>query len=731
MEKKKYETSKSDTQETIYPCKNSPFGIAIKGNPEEAISSLTNKGYSIDDMIIANDYKVDEYLNEKSDVKDEGVKVIILNESSPISIHTRDVEGKITELQKSGINVSEYRIRDNKLISESSINIQQERDETVVEATATGIQSDEELRNIRRIKPEFNNLSGEKFGKYIINEKNEICRSDEAGNIIPLCNFVVIALRDHNLDDGCRTERKHYLSIVIENGRSQYNIELTDEELITDKWISIKSYSRARLNPDERNAYRHIKSFISIQLNEVEVINKIGMLGWIKQGEKKVFVCSNFTTGDPKVLSQMEQKYNLIVNKSLQAQEAMCDMMNMGKIVKDGKGELLLVYLHIAVLRTLFVDAGEVPTFSPYLHGRTGSGKTTLAKLFFQIYNRNILQVNASFFDTVASMEYTGFLMKDAVCIVDDYCPSPSKAHKKEMESKGQQKLRRDGDNKGMGRLSRDLKPQRRFDPRSLTVYTGEELMSVESSSARLVEISINAGDVNFDLLTYYQKNKYNISTYLSFFLQWVTEHYSQIVEQIREYIIEGRNQRKTEGVHLRNTEMEVFVMAMLHIIEEYYMSIFASKSNDIINFGMNVTNCLETIRISKESRAEDLDPVSMCLTAIKEGIESNLLHVVDASTYAGKITENTILQHENYYYIKNHSMNMFVIRFWKKLGIDFTTSKNKLNEFLDDAKVIKTEKTDRKYRTVKLPSGVRRIGSRFTCIYIDRMEEILTKISS
>lgn len=71
-----------------------------------------------------------------------------------------------------------------------------------------------------------------------------------------------------------------------------------------------------------------------------------------------------------------------------------------------------------------------------WLHGRTGTRKSTLAKMFANVFNRSNDSINCSFEDTVAAIEVKASEYKDSVLIADDYKPAQTAAQKKENEKK-------------------------------------------------------------------------------------------------------------------------------------------------------------------------------------------------------------------------------------------------------------------------------------------------------
>ena len=97
--------------------------------------------------------------------------------------------------------------------------------------------------------------------------------------------------------------------------------------------------------------------------------------------------------------------------------------------------------------------------FTLYLHGRTGVFKSELAALAQQHFGPELTARNLiSFESTANSLEERAFVLKDALCVIDDYVTNGTPAEVAEMRRKAGRIVRAQGNLAGRGRLDRTSK---------------------------------------------------------------------------------------------------------------------------------------------------------------------------------------------------------------------------------------------------------------------------------
>lgn len=183
--------------------------------------------------------------------------------------------------------------------------------------------------------------------------------------------------------------------------------------------------------------------------------------------------------------------------------------------------------VYLSVLTTLL---DQRPNFSGYIHGGTGVFKTALSILMLQHFgdswNSSLLP---NFSDTANSLEKRSFLLKDALLVVDDYHPDNRKADAQQKETLAQRLIRSHSNRTGRGRLNADTTDKGRYEPRGMLLITGEELVTLQSTLARLMVFKISDGDIDQNRLTEIQPKTYLLPNAMASFIIWVKDNIQDI----------------------------------------------------------------------------------------------------------------------------------------------------------------------------------------------------------
>lgn len=161
----------------------------------------------------------------------------------------------------------------------------------------------------------------------------------------------------------------------------------------------------------------------------------------------------------------------------------------------------LLACVYLAPLREALDQAGYAPSFSLFLVGETGSGKSTAAALALAHYGQfTARSLPASFHDTSNYIQKKAFLLKDMLMVVDDYHPTTSLQERRRMEATAQHLSRAFGDNAQRGRMNSDTTLREVTPPRCLAVISGEDMPDIGASgTARYHVVHVDMGDMPKD----------------------------------------------------------------------------------------------------------------------------------------------------------------------------------------------------------------------------------------
>lgn len=135
--------------------------------------------------------------------------------------------------------------------------------------------------------------------------------------------------------------------------------------------------------------------------------------------------------------------------------------------------------------------------FSLHLAGPTGCYKTEAAALAQQHFGAGMdaRHLPASWVSTGNALEGLAFAAKDALLVVDDFCPSGSVGDVQRYHKEADRLFRSQGNRAGRQRMRADASLRPAKPPRGLTLSTGEDTPRGQSLRARLLVLEISDGD--------------------------------------------------------------------------------------------------------------------------------------------------------------------------------------------------------------------------------------------
>lgn len=284
----------------------------------------------------------------------------------------------------------------------------------------------------------------------------------------------------------------------------------------------------------------------------------IGSAGWVRTGQYALA---------PELASlSLEVDESIAEDKAAQYVRQLCSL-------HPGVTELLVAAAVVAHLFSLFEAAGVRPRLVMYLAGPSMSGKTTLATLVGQTYNRtgadNPHLVNLV--STTAAVHNRVSALSDCVSIVDDLYPSNSLAETRRREERIGEIIRTTGNGAPKEKMvGKQVTPAI---SRGVVFATAEYSLTTYSTVARIVSLSMEA-PVNGKNLALFQQRPQTPSTFWFYFLQWTCVHYDELTDFIRSRFLDLRSQteaaaqmdRSADAHHVLTIGMEVLQRYMLEV---------------------------------------------------------------------------------------------------------------------------------------------------------------------
>jgi len=216
-----------------------------------------------------------------------------------------------------------------------------------------------------------------------------------------------------------------------------------------------------------------------------------------------------------------------------------------------------------------------------WLYGPTGSLKSTLAALALAHFgNFARLTLPGSWFSTVNSLEKLTFILKDTLCVIDDFCPPANQREAHAMAERAGRIIYQAGNRSARGRLRPDLTARPNYYPRSLILSTGEMLLpgQRQSATARCLGMEFDPKKTPIDKarLTDAQGEAHLYSTAMTTYLESLAPRLDDARDEIR-YLWTGyRTAFQNSAHHSRIPEIQAWLAVGFELGLRFQVSVGA-----------------------------------------------------------------------------------------------------------------------------------------------------------
>lgn len=539
----------------------------------------------------------------------------------------------------------------------------------------------------------------ENIEDYTIDKKGRVVaypKGDKPLRIVS--NFVIVPEKQIIRDDGEEKEGEILVHGLLEGGEKLQKVStgtnsLMNLEFVSTKWGIAPYISAGTVN---RESTRIITQQLSRNI-ETEVTYT--HLGWTRDWEGNlIYLHSEGAVGRSDInvdINENLSNYKL-PSSTKNVQKALSATLDYLSVCDTSITVPLLAITYLSPLVSITEKIGRTPNFIIWLHGLTGSRKTSLALATLNHFgNFTSNTPPATFKDTHNSIEVKMFLAKDSLLVIDDFHPVVDSVQARQMKSTAENILRNYGDRIGRSRMNSNMGLNKTFKPRGLAIVTGEDLPNGTSSTARFVGIEVKRDSIDLDKLTEIQDNHELLGEAMLLYIQWISKNEDRIQELILQYLDASRRIFNTNTSHARIGEgiswlyvgFKIFQTFMHEKLTENseYISKLDSVCNDALNIVME-----NQIKLYKKQEIE-----TVFLEALEELINTNKVYLIDLNEntdeiiYQGKFIG---YKDDEFLYIHDATVYGEVNSFLGKRNESLNISMDALLKIFRDKNMIKTE---------------------------------------
>lgn len=517
---------------------------------------------------------------------------------------------------------------------------------------------------------------------------------------IPFANFFVKVDGVQCIDDGIET-KEEILTSVFRDYRYSSTVAVTLKDIL-GQMPTLKFGAACRIYI-VKNATAWFRECFQIQCERAKMTTVYQKTGFDIIDGERVFLNGGYSVTQ----NGLTDKFNVNgIGKLAQycfLPEREPERYNTLLSVFPSVAPKSLIYSGLALsfltpLNAILRSEGIEPSFILYFTGKTGTRKTTMAKLllnFFGVFNNGTV-APASFMDTTNSLGKKLAVTDSTLVLLDDRIPSTTPQIKAQMEKMEQFVARLIGDKAGRDRLKSDSSMQVTPVPKCNLIITAEDAYNNvgESAVARSLSVEIKPNSVNLTALTEVQKNARHLNQCMGDYVQWVICNWENIKERVNPLFIDLRAKAQNGG-HGRLAESVAHLQIGMIFMCEWLQSVNVLSESDAADMLNQSWDVFISLAEEQNRRIVDEKPVNLFLDAIREMLDRKVIKTVDTATVAtGNYDYPGIVGYHDkeYYYFYPDAVYTAVKKFYAEQERSFPLGKAALFQYLANENLIEQD---------------------------------------
>lgn len=468
---------------------------------------------------------------------------------------------------------------------------------------------------------------------YFVDENGYLCRWKEKSGTqtsVRLANFNAKIVEEITEDNGL--DRTHYFMIEGDTkGRTLARAKVSAKEFPSMAW-TFKEWGNQAILEAGQNTKDLVRHAIQVQSHSAERKTVFTHTGWRDVDNQWVYLTGSGAVGNESILVALPealQRYHLplTVDKEKEFDAIRTSLA----FLEIGNSDLTVPLYALLWLSALTTLLSPMPNFSGYAYGDTGTFKTTVGILLLSHFGDFSSASNLSNFDDTANaIEKRGFVLKDTLTVLDDYHPSAQRKDSQNKEQLAQRLLRAYSNRTARDRLNSDTTSKGRYTPRGMLLVTGEELVQLQSTLARVLVLEFRKGDIDQRKMTVLQRNAELLPHAMTSFLHWLREHMADARDAFPDEFKKLREMASIEGTHKKLPEQTAFLQFAMQIMVSWAVDTGALREAEGQRLLKESWNIFTRLSERQSQRISDDEPVKRFFDILNALITQGLVRIND-----------------------------------------------------------------------------------------------------
>lgn len=444
-----------------------------------------------------------------------------------------------------------------------------------------------------------------------------------------LTNFTAKIVEEVVQDDGVETRRLFQIQGKVGEISRTFNVPAKDFAGLG--WVPVELGARAIVSPGQSVKDR-ARAAIQELSGEVHVAHVYVHTGWTSIGDDRIYLHGAGAIGANGVVHGIDVRLDgPLARFRLPAPSTDKDEVRQAVRASLAMVEVAPDAITFPLLGQVYRTPLGAMDSSVHLVGHTGTGKSELAALAQQHYGAELdsRKLPASWASTANSLEAMAFRAKEALLVVDDFCPQGSAYDVQRLHGTADRLFRAQGNSSGRGRMTADAKIANVQYPRGSILSTGEDVPRGQSLRARLLVEEVGQNDVIWQRLTEAQRDARQglYAQSMASYIKW-TASLPNPSNWLRDEHERLRTNLLGDGQHKRTPSIMADLFLGIGYFLRFAESVKALTSSEVSAFQERAQRALLGAGEEQRRHQRDADPAQRFISLIASAIASQAAHV-------------------------------------------------------------------------------------------------------